>query len=153
MGSNRRYFWALPSGGKWEKKTVFMWICWMIWGRNTAWYPGPVVINISLGNINSCMVRGGRKLSPPQHGDTACGKGPFMAVTNVFFFLLMLNHHAFVLFELSIFLFGSFALLAGRNCPKGIIPESSLIPLRWVSTCLKVLRNVIIYLRSKNTWW
>lgn len=96
-----------------------------------------------LSNINSCLVRGVRKLPPPQHGDTACGKGPYMAVTKIFFFCLTLNHPAFVLSELSIFLFGSFALQTGRNCLKGIIPVDSLIPLRWVSPCREVLSNVI----------
>lgn len=73
-----------------------------------------------------------------------------MAVTNIFFFLLMLNHHAFVLFESGIFLFGSFAIQAGRDCPKGIIPVGSLIPLRWVSPCLEVLKNVIFLLEIKE---
>ena len=70
---------------------------------------------------------GMKKLLPAQHGDTARGKGPLMAVTSIFPFLLMLNHHcAFVLLELSIFLFSLVAFQAGRDCLKGIIPEGSL---------------------------
>ena len=70
---------------------------------------------------------GMKKLLPVQHGDTACGKGPLKAVTSIFPFLFMLNHHcAFVLLELSIFLFGLVAFQAGRDCLKGIIPEGSL---------------------------
>ena len=68
-----------------------------------------------------------KKVLPPQHGDTACGKGPLKTVARIFPFLLMLNHHcAFVLPELSIFLFDLVAFQAGRDCLKGIIPEGSL---------------------------
>lgn len=70
---------------------------------------------------------GMKKLLLAQHGDTACGKGALMAVTSIFPFLLMLNHHcAFVLLEFSIFLFGLVAFQAGRDCLKGITPEGSL---------------------------
>lgn len=128
-----------------ERRKQYLWESSEGLGANTL--HDLVVVNISLSNVNRCIDRGARKRPPLQHGDVACGKGPYMAVTSIFPFLLMFSHHcAFVLFELSIFLFRLFGLQAGRDCLKGIMPEGSLIPRRWVSPCLQVLGNVIYLL-------